>query len=220
MPFFFANIWGLLALLAIPAILAIHFLQRRSKEVPCSTLFLLQKAQKESAAGRKFDKFIPSMPLWMQLLMVLLVAFLLAQPRFVNKQATQRVAVVLDSSASMSVFTEKLQGRVLEAIPKVQGIAPNIELWVMDSDLSKERLYYGNSLDELAEKLKNWAPESGSATPQPALRLARSLIGKDGALLYFTDTPQETSTYNASVYAIGEARQNVGFTGVSFKDQR
>jgi len=36
----FANPLGLLALLGIPAVLAIHFLQRKAKELPVSTLFL------------------------------------------------------------------------------------------------------------------------------------------------------------------------------------
>ncbi len=35
------NPWGFLALLGIPIVVYIHMLQRRSKRIPVSTLFLL-----------------------------------------------------------------------------------------------------------------------------------------------------------------------------------
>lgn|GEM_PF-3448187 len=38
-----ANPLGLLALIAIPIVMAIHFLQRRAQVIPSSTLFLLEK---------------------------------------------------------------------------------------------------------------------------------------------------------------------------------
>ena len=69
----FANPLGLLALLGIPAVLAIHFLQRKARELPVSTLFLLDHTRREAAGGRRFERLIPSIPLWMQLLAVLLL---------------------------------------------------------------------------------------------------------------------------------------------------
>ncbi|MFT5632431.1 MAG: hypothetical protein ACI9SQ_000136 [Rubritalea sp.] len=106
-----ANPLGLLALIAIPIVIAIHFLQRRAQVIPSSTLFLLEKTQKESASGRKFDRLMNSIPLWLQLLIVLLITWLLVQPRFVKSNSTQRIAIVLDSSASMSVFTEETKAK-------------------------------------------------------------------------------------------------------------
>ena len=47
----FANPWGLLALTGVPVVLAIHLLQRRRREVPVSTLFLLDAATIEAATG-------------------------------------------------------------------------------------------------------------------------------------------------------------------------
>lgn len=216
MPIFLSNPWGLLALLGIPLILLIHLLQRRSKVELCSTLFLLKKTQLESVSGRKIDRIIQSLALWLQLLAVLLLTLLLVQPRFINKQATQRIAVVLDSSASMSVFKEKLHLAVKEQVPLAKGIAPNMELWVLDSNIVKERIYHGNSLAEMSEKLDAWSPHSLSSSPQHTLRVARSLVGKEGEVLFFTDHVVESASYNATVYSIGETHQNVGFTGVTY----
>ena len=89
--------------------LAIHFLQRQAVILPVSTLFLLEKTQRESASGRRFDRLMNSVPLWMQLLGVLLLAWLLAEPRYQKARSTQRVAIVLDSSASMSVAKDALK---------------------------------------------------------------------------------------------------------------
>ncbi|HVJ45894.1 MAG TPA: BatA domain-containing protein, partial [Luteolibacter sp.] len=101
------NPLGLLALLGIPAVLAIHFLQRKAVELPVSTLFLLERTQREAASGRRFDRLIPSIPLWMQLLAVLLLTWFLTEPRYPKSGTVQRLAIVLDSSASMTVFKEE-----------------------------------------------------------------------------------------------------------------
>ena len=112
-----SNPLGLLTLIAIPIVIAIHFLQKRAQIVPSSTLFLLQKTQKESASGRKFDRLINSIPLWLQLLAVLIITWLTVQPRFQKTNSTQRIAIVLDSSASMSVFIEETKAKLKETLP-------------------------------------------------------------------------------------------------------
>jgi hypothetical protein len=87
----FGNPAGFLALLAIPAILAIHFLQRESRRVATSTLFLLEQLAPESAEGRHFERLRNSMPLWMQLAAACLATWLLADPRWVRPDAAQHV---------------------------------------------------------------------------------------------------------------------------------
>ena len=104
----FANPLGLWALMGIPVIILIHFLQRKAMILPVSTLFLLEKTQREASTGRNFDRITHSIPLWMQILGVMLLAWLLAEPRFPMARSTQRIAIVVDSSASMAVFQEKM----------------------------------------------------------------------------------------------------------------
>ncbi|PAW70567.1 MAG: hypothetical protein B9S38_07640 [Verrucomicrobiia bacterium Tous-C4TDCM] len=45
-----ANPLGLLAQLGISAVLAVHFLQRRANELLLSTLFLLERTQRDAAS--------------------------------------------------------------------------------------------------------------------------------------------------------------------------
>src|SRR5688572_5754994 len=63
-----AALW---CLLGLPVVLAIHFLQRRSRKEVVTTLFLLQQMRRESETGNRFERLRPSIPLWLQLLMVL-----------------------------------------------------------------------------------------------------------------------------------------------------
>ena len=214
--FTLANPYGLFALLGIPAVLAIHFLQRKAIELPVSTLFLLERTQRDAASGRRLERIIPSIPLWMQLLAVLLLAWFLAEPRFQKSGSVQRIAVVLDSSASMGVFKKEAIARLAAELPGFQGPASTVELTVIESAPSRPRLYAGSSVDELKAVLEKWQPLDGLTDPTQALRLARSLVSREGTVIYLTDTPATSLPFEARLIAVGDIVENVGFTGVTF----
>jgi hypothetical protein len=216
---FLNNPAGLWALLGIPAILAIHFLQRQARVVPVSTLFLLEKTQRESASGRRFDRLMNSVPLWMQLLAILLLTWLLSEPRYQKPRSTQRVAIVLDSSASMGVFKDSLQKAITDQIPPLRGAASTLDLTVMESATGSERIYAGSSIEEAVAAIAAWNPAAGMTDPTPALQIARSIAGRDGAVIYASDTPVEALPFDASQLTVGEPIDNVGFTGVSFEEK-
>ena len=113
-----ANTWGLWALLGLPAVVAIHFLQRRNRRVPATTLFLLEQMRRESRTGNRFERLRTSVPFWLQLLMVLLLTWLLVQPRWLKSDAVQRIAIVMDASASMQAF----RAPALQAAEEVLGL--------------------------------------------------------------------------------------------------
>ncbi len=211
-----ANPLGLLALLGIPAVLAIHFLQRKAIELPVSTLFLLERTQRDAASGRRLDRIIPSVPLWMQLLAVLLLAWFLGEPRFQKSGSVQRIAVVLDSSASMGVFKKEALTRLAAELPALQGSASTVELTVMESAPGRPRLYAGSSVEDLKAALEKWQPLDGLNDPSQALRLGRSLVSREGTVIYLTDTPIKSLPFDAKLIAVGEVIENVGFTGVTF----
>jgi hypothetical protein len=197
-------------------VLAIHFLQRKSVRLPVSTLFLLEKTRRESASGRRFDRLMQSVPLWMQLLAVLLLTWLLTEPRYQRPRSIQRVAVVLDSSASMSVFKDATLAELREKLPPLQGSASAIEFTVLESTPGRPRLFAGDSIDPLIESLRGWKPRGGLTDPSQAIRLARSLVSRDGTVVYVTDTPLESAPFDARQLSVGKPVDNVGFTGVSF----
>ncbi len=214
--FTLANPLGLLALLGIPAVLAIHFLQRKSIELPVSTLFLLERTHRDAASGRRLERIMPSIPLWAQLLAVILLAWFLAEPRLRKSGSIQRIAIVLDSSASMGVFKSQAIARLSAELPLLQGPATITEITVLESAAGRPRLYAGSSVAELKFALEKWTPLDGLTDPTQSLRLARSLVSREGSVIYLTDTPIDSLPFEARLIAIGEPLENVGFTGVSF----
>ena len=213
------NPLGLLALLGIPAVLLIHFLQRQAQVIPVSTLFLLEQTQRESTSGRRFDRLTSSIPLWLQLLMVLLLTWLLVEPRYKSKTSTQQVAIVLDSSASMSVFQKELQETLAQEFPNLKGPATKLQIYLLTSDPDQPLLYSGDKADEALTVLENWTPTAGAIDPNAALRLARSRIRSEGLLIYVTDNLERTELpFDAQLLAIGKPTANLGFTGLSFSE--
>lgn len=210
------NPLGFLALLGVPAVILIHFLQRQARVVTTPTLFLLAQTQRESVSGRRFDRLTNSIPLWLQLLMVLLLTWLLVEPRYINPATTQQVAVVVDSSASVSVFRDAAVTALRGKLPELKGTASRLQVYLFESDPERPTLYSGSDPEEAAEALAAASLTSGATDPTTALRLARSRISRDGILVYLTDHEREDLPFEAQLLAVGTAKSNCGFTGSSF----
>lgn len=215
----FGNPLGFLALLGIPAVLAIHFLQQKSQRLPVTTLFLLEQMSRESITGSRFEKLRNSVPLWLQLLMVLILAWLIIQPRWLRKDSVQRVAIVLDASASMSVFKDDLIKSLDEKLGALSSLVSRTDYIAIDSRRSGERLYNGASRSEMLEKIKAWEPTGGAQDIVPALRTARSLIGPEGMIVLATDHPQPALPFETRVLSVGRPTENCGFAGVSVDNE-
>ena len=213
MPVLFANPWGLLALLGIPVVLAIHFLHRNRKAIPVSTLFLIEIAREPARSGRRWHRLLPSVPMWLQLLLVLLLAALLSRPYL--PQGVLQVAVVVDDSASMRAFRTELAQRLTTLDKETRGGRRSTQWLVLSANPTRPRLYAGENPAEWIAHLATWAPADGWRDPAPALRLARDRVGPQGLVVYATDTPREDLPAGAALLAVGKPIENVGIGGVS-----
>ncbi len=214
-----SNPIGLWALLGIPIVLLIHFLQRQSQEVTISTLFLLEQMQRESVEGRKFERIRSSVPLWLQLLMVLLLTWLLVQPRWLRSDSVQPLAVVLDNSASMTAFETEARELLISELEKLSGSVARTEFYVIESSLSAGNLYRGTNLDELKAALDQWKPVLGEHEFEPSLRVARNLVGRDGIVVLVTDHVSKQLPFDATLLAVGSQKPNLGFAGLTVKEE-
>lgn len=207
------------ALSAIPLVLAIHFLQRKARPVVVSTLFLLKKTQRDALHGRRIDRLTPSIPLLMQLLAILLATWLLMDPRYPSTNNTQRIALVVDSSASMQVSKDALLSQLSQELKSLQSHAHSTEYLVIESNTSAGRLYQGKSIEELMHRLREWQPHAGEIDPTNSLRLARSLVSAQGTVIYLTDSFPSSLSSGAIALSMGKPVDNVGFTGISFEQR-
>lgn len=212
LPFVFANPWGALALLGIPVVVAIHCLQQKSRILDISTLFLLERLAPDSREGRQVTWWRNSLPFWLQILCVLVVTWLLLDPRWLEANSAQRVVVVLDSSLSMRAFSDDIVDRTSPRLHALAALAPHTYWTMLETDPSASTLYEGSDLSALEKKLRTWSPSLPAHDPVHALELARSLAPRDAVVVFVTDRAHEVSA-GIDVLAIGEPIENCGLIG-------
>lgn len=214
MPIILTNLVGLWALLGIPAILLIHLLQRRASPLTINTLFLLEALERESRSGHRIQRLRSSLPLWLQLLAVLILTWLLVEPRWVRSEQMSQHVIVLDSSASMSAFPEERRSE-LEMLIQKRLTAPGQHLFtIMESHQSGQTIYRGKAPLPFSEELDTWIPMQSTHSPDEALRTARSLAGTEGEVILLSDHLIEALPYGARLLAVGSPIDNVGFAGL------
>jgi Aerotolerance regulator N-terminal len=215
---FLANPWALLALLAVPTLAAIYFLQRKSRVVLTSTLFLLEPAWQESVAGRRFERFRNAAPFWLQLLAVLLLAWVLVGPRYVRNDSVLRVAVVLDSSVSMQASRTATVTALATRLGAIEKLAARVEWVLLESDRERPTLYTGGDLGEALAALAGWQPWSGGHDPGAALRAAMAAVGAEALVMFVTDRAAEVPE-GVGVFSAAEVLDNAGFTAPRLADE-
>ncbi|HRJ72513.1 MAG TPA: BatA domain-containing protein [Terrimicrobiaceae bacterium] len=220
MGFFFANPWAWWALGGIPAVLLIHLLRRKSRQVRVSTLFLIERALPSSEGGRRVRRLKNSLPLWVQIAAVLLLAFLLGQPRRIDQTSTQTVVAVLDASASMAAFHEEALRAAGDVLGRFASVSARTQWIFLRSDAS--RLAAGSDLvPALAEVRANWDPALRTHDFSESLRLARTLAGSKGAVVVFSDHPPGAGVApGVSWISVGAPIANAGFVGGEARDDR
>ncbi|MCA8979399.1 MAG: VWA domain-containing protein [Planctomycetes bacterium] len=98
----FLNPLGLLALLGVPTVLALHYFRRRFEPRTVSALFLWESRTTTSLSGRRRDRLLSSRSFWAELSLALLLGLAIAGPRSCGGLEARHLVVVLDTSASMS----------------------------------------------------------------------------------------------------------------------
>lgn len=210
----FAQPWGFLALLAIPVVLLIHMLQRERRILPTSTLFLWQSLTPESTPGRRLERLLPSLPLLFQILAVLLLTWILAQPRWLRSDIEQRVVIVVDESASMRVFLADAATSLEPVLRRLDRQAQSTSWAILSSRTDRLALYQGDDSREALNALRALNPLLPTHDPAPALREAQRLAGANGIVLFLTDREPPPLPEGVGVYAFGEPFPRVGFTGL------
>jgi hypothetical protein len=203
----------------VPVILAIHFLQRASRKVVVSTLFLLETLRPESVEGRRFERLRQSVPLWLQILAAVLVAWLLAQPRWVRRDSVQRIVLVLDSSISMTAFKVELQQALELKTASLEALAGTTEWQLLESDPTRPILYAGTDRGRLLQAVAAWEPHLGAHDVLPTLNLAQTHLRGSGTLVFVSDRAAQLPE-GVALLAVGRPLENCGFTGVTFEGRK
>jgi hypothetical protein len=206
---------GAWALLAAPAIFAIHFLQERTRVLPSSTLFLLGAVDPATPRGVVLRRLRSSWTLWLQVLAALLLAWVLCEPRWVHPGAWRRITLVVDDSASMGAFRSRvIQG--LETVLRPVARTPVYTEWtVLAASRAHDPLYRGPSLDAALNAVQagEWVyPEGDLHRVLTSAVLSRGNV--PGSVFWITDRQREGLPAGVQTLAFGEPLPNCGWAGL------
>jgi hypothetical protein len=206
----FANPFGLLALLAVPAVVGLHLYRRRHVPHTVAALFLWSEVADSPAAGRVRQPLVRSPSFWCEILAALFAALAFAGPRWFTGELPHRV-VVIDGSASMSAVDaqgasawsraqERLRDELsdLPARARVSLIATGPRPTTLAGPAAWR--------DEALAALDDFEPGFASHAFAPALDLARGLAG-GGDVWFATDAFQPFGE-GVRVFAFGAALGN------------
>jgi hypothetical protein len=187
----FLNPWGLLALLAVPVILGLHFFRQQRKHRQIGGLHLWDFARIATPAGRRFERLHSSLPLLFQLLAAILLALLLARLDMPTKQAARTYTIVLDDSVSMLARTggksaaERAKAQLAEWAPS--GDKYTVVLAGTQAEVAAGP---AASRQEFLQWLSSWTPASDFADVTQAMNIAQKFSAGEGKLIFVSDGAQ------------------------------
>lgn len=215
----FLNPWGLLALLSIPAILALHFFRDRRRVRRIGGLHLWEFARVKLPAGRRFDRLIRTLPLLFQLLAALILSLLIAGFDWPTRLQARHFTIIADDSISMQARASSTSSAE-RAIAAATNWAREGDRFTLIASAARPRLLAGPfaTKPELVRALNAWRPEAPVCELESAMNLAMKFAGATGRVLLLTDDYGTSQSYGdgLEVHAVGEATANAA---ISFADR-
>jgi hypothetical protein len=209
---------GLLALLAIPAIIAIHLFRRRFPPRPVAGLFLWQVVQQKPQGGGKITKLPVTVSLILECLVALALALILAGARVMPASVNEHLVILVDDSASMAAINAQNQSprdrAVQRILDEVERFGRGVRVTVIQSGERPAVLAGPAALAiETRPALEKWKPQAQHHSLALGLRLARELAGKTGRIFVFSDESPQSEMEGVQWFAVGEPLGNVGIIG-------
>lgn len=204
---------GLLALLGIPAVLALHLYRRRLAQRRVAGLFLWRSTAPRAEAGRRRTRLQQHASLWLELLAVALLALWLSGLRIGMAAAAPHLVIVLDDTGSMSAAgidgrsaadsARTVAARLAAELPR-DGVATLVRSGARPEVLCGPRA----PATAVPASLATWRPSASGHDLAPALDLAVELGGTDAELVLLTDAMPARVPPGCRVEAFGVAAPN------------
>ena len=217
---------GLLALAAVPALVAAYFLRRRQPPRTVSALFLWRTPDQRAEAGPRLNRFSRESSLALEILAVCFAALFLSDVRCGSSAPKQHVVIVVDGSLSMNARVDGTSAteRAKTAIARIArdenaGVLTLIETGVKPTLLAGPQL----ERDRALSALERWNPAQPAHDISPALTLARELSGSSEHRIFFlTDGPVSESVAIPPQFegrSVGKQASNLAFLSAQRRDE-
>jgi Ca-activated chloride channel family protein len=190
----FATPLALLGLVFIPAVVAMYLLRLRRTETVVPSTLLWRRLAADVEANAPWQKLRRSLLFLLQLLLVLILAFLAARP-FVERPAglARDLVVIVDTSASMAatdVLPDRLTAAKEAAIGALRDLPSGGKVSVIEAGRTARIVATGTSdLGRIRQAIESVRPSVGRGDLSDALALAQQLAiqSGDAEILVATD---------------------------------
>lgn len=221
---YLANPWGLLGLLALPAIIVLHLYQRRFPALVVAGLHLWADEDHVPTSGRRRDRLPLSASLFLELLAALAATLGLVDLRFGDLGRAIHQIVILDDSASMSAVGadgKSFRDRALAELERRRRQLPSRSVWTVLLTGRRSTMLAGPAVrwSEAAVALERWQPAAPRHDFGPAWDLGAQLAGDNARLLFLTDRlPDDDAPVpeKLEISSLGEARPNFSFAAAEW----
>lgn len=206
--------WGLLGLLALPTIVALHYLRSRRREVRIGGLHLWQFARTRPPVGGRWERIIPIASLFTQLLAALLFTLLIAGLDLPRESGVRHYAIILDNSISMNATSEG-ESSAARARKLLADWAPSLGRFTLIAAGEQPQVLAGpyGEREEFQKALEAWQPEAAACDLKAAGELALKLMNTEQPVLVVSDRAEPDGRDEAymRIYALGRPLPNCGF---------
>ena len=181
----FATPLALLGLLFVPAVIAMYLLRLRRTETVVPSTLLWRRLAADVEANAPWQKLRRSLLFLLQLLLVLMLAFLASRP-FVERPAglARDLILIVDTSASMSatdVLPDRLAAAKEAAIMALKDLPSGGKVSVIEAGRTARIVATGtNDLGRVRQAIGSIRPSVGRGDLGDALALAQQLAIQSG----------------------------------------
>lgn len=200
----------------IPVLILMYILKQRYEERQVSSLYLWQQVIMDLDATSPFQRLKRNILFFLQLLILLLCIFALANP-FVwwKNNNFENLVVIVDVSGSMSSLGEE-DTKLAEAKQKAQTLINSLSSGSKITLISAARnvkveVSGSNDKKEVLNKLKEIEPTNSAGNIEDAYSLVKAICNQYESyrVVYFTDNGVDLKGLNGAVIKLGPQRANV-----------
>ncbi|MBL8755307.1 MAG: BatA and WFA domain-containing protein [Planctomycetes bacterium] len=203
---------GLLALLAVPAVVLLHLFRNKLPQRRIAASFLFPDQALLAGAGRTRTRLLRTPSFWCELLAAILLAAWLGGLSFGGRRALPLV-LVLDGSASMAAKgTQALAQERVRARLAAHGGGAFVGI-LRTGSRPEILLDPRDPAPDVDAALQRWAPSLPRHDVHLALDVARELAGPDGEVVFVTDEPAPPGHADVEVLGCGVRAANAALLG-------
>ena len=214
----FFNIIGLLALLGVPAVIILHMLKQKQKDVKIPSTFLWERAVDTSVQSKPWQKLKKSLPLILQLIAAAALGLAAARPYVTAFGTSYNYVVVMDSSASMSadeLGESRLELAKDRAEKLIGSASASSNITVISACEVPYTVYSGNDKNAAQSAIRGIEQTYGGIDTDALESLAAAEAAKiEGGIYIFTDNADDFKTLkdSANMRYTGQSTENAAIT--------